>query len=83
MVWHYNAFLSYDVKPVEEKRVWLDAETANMTQVDVNAFFLQNGIPTEDESVEQVKLVESLYANAKTLWREKIEEKEVTLDRRA
>ena len=82
MVWHYNAFLSYDVKPVEEKRVWLDADTANMTQVDVNAFFLQNGLPAEDEGVEQLKLAESLYANAKVLWREE-EEKEVTLDRRA
>lgn len=83
MVWHYNAFLSYDVKPVEEKREWLDADTANMTQVDVNAFFLQNGMPTEDESVEQVKLVGSLYANAKVLWQEKENEREVTLDRRA
>ena len=82
MVWHYNAFLSYDVKPVEEERVWLDADTANMTQVDVNNFFLQNGMPIENENMEQVKLVESLYANAKVLWQEE-EKKEAVLDRRA
>ena len=81
MVWHYNAFLSYDVKPVEEERVWLDADTANMTQVDVNNFFLQNGMPTESENGEQVKLAESLYANAKILWREE-GKKETALDRR-
>ena len=82
VVWHYNAFLSYNVKPVEEKREWLDADAANMAQVDLNAFFLQNGMPTEDGSVEQLKLVESLYANAKNLWQENAEEKEGVLDRK-
>jgi len=81
MVWHYNAFLSYDVKPVEEQRVWLDEDTANQTQVDVNAFFLQNGIPSEDEIVEQMKLAESLYANARVLWEEPVQVG--SLDRRA
>ena len=82
MVWHYNAFLSYDVKPVEEERVWLDADAANLTQVDVNAFFLQNGMPSENKKVEQIKLAESLYANAKVLWQEETK-KEVSLDQRA
>ena len=82
MVWHYNAFLSYNTVPVEEERVWLDAETANLKQVDLNAYFLENGTPSEDSLVEQNKLVEGLYATALAFWEEK-EEKEKVLDRRA
>ena len=83
LVWHYNAFLSYGVKPVEEKRVWLDNDIANETQVDVNVFLLQNGLPAEMETIEQLKLAESLYANAQMLWQENEDKKEKTLDRRA
>ena len=82
MVWHYNAFLSYNTVPVEEERVWLDAETANLKQVDLNAYFLENGTPNEDTAVEQNRLVEGLYATALALWEEK-EGKETVLDRRA
>ena len=82
MVWHYNAFLSYNKEPVEEKRVWLDPETANLKQVDLNAYFLENGTPSEDAAVEQNRLVEGLYATALNMWEEK-EEKEKVLDRRA
>ena len=81
MVWHYNAFLAYSPQPVEEKRVWLDTETANLQQVDLNAYFLANGTPSEDASVEQVKLAEELYASALSLWEEEKEEK--VLDKRA
>ena len=67
MVWHYNAFLSYHVKPVEEERVWLDADTANMTQVDVNNFFLRNGMLIENENMEQLKInYESQIAELKS-----------------
>ena len=83
MVWHYNAFLSYDVKPAEEKRPMLDQETANNTQVEVNAFFLENGMPAGDASVEKSKLTESLYANALAMWEEPEEEEKAVLDRRA
>ena len=87
MVWHYNAFLSYEAKPVEEKRVWLDSETANMTQVDVNAYLLENAVPAVpilNEQSEQINLAESLYATALTLWEKENEEKEKkALDRRA
>ena len=83
MVWHYNAFLTYDVKPAEETRVLLDEATANNTQVDVNAFFLENGKPTENDVIEKSKLTESLYANALALWDEPEEKEKVVLDRRA
>ena len=82
MVWHYNAFLSYGPEPVEEKRVWLDEETANLKQVELNAYFLENGTPSEDVAVEQNRLVEGLYASALAFWVEK-EEKEKVLDQRA
>ena len=81
MVWHYNAFLSYGVEPVEEKRVWLDAETANLTQVDLNAYFLHQGVLCDDGVFEQIRLADQLYANAKELWED--ESKQNTLDRRA
>ena len=83
MVWHYNAFLSYEVKPAEETRNLLDEVTANNTQVDVNAFFLENGMPSGDETVEKSKLTESLYANAMALWEESEEHEKSVLDRRA
>ena len=83
MVWRYNAFLPYEVKPVEEEQVWLDTDTANMIQVDVNAFYLEHGMPEEVGTVEQMKLTESLYANAKELWQNNDEVKETLLDRRA
>ena len=82
MVWHYNAFLSYEPEPVEEKRVWLDQETANLKQVDLLAYFLANGTPAEDAVVEQNRLVEGLYATALAFWEEE-EEKETKLDKRA
>ena len=82
MIWHYNAFLSYEPEPVEEKRVWLDQETANLKQVDLLAYFLANGTPAEDVVVEQNRLVEGLYATALSFWEEK-EEKEKVLDKRA
>ena len=82
MVWHYNAFLSYEPEPVEEKRIWLDQETANLKQVDLLAYFLANGMPSEDAVIEQTKLTEGLYANALALWKEDPEEKKV-LDKRA
>ena len=82
MVWHYNVFLSYDVEPVEEKRVWLDADTANLTQVDLNAYFLSQGKPCDDGAIEQLKLVDQLYASAMGLWKEETK-KDYTLDRRA
>ena len=83
VVWHYNAFLSHTVEPVEEERVWLDVDIANQTQVDVNAYLLHNGLQPESEYMEQLKLAESLYANACALWEEEAEGKETTLDRRA
>ena len=86
MVWHYNAFLSYEAKPVEEKRVWLDPETANMTQVDVNAYLLENAVPAVpvlNEQSEQINLAESLYATALTLWEDRSQEEKKALDRRA
>ena len=82
MVWHYNAFLSYGPKPVEEKRVWLDPETANLKQVDLNAYFLENGTPSEDVVIEQGRLVGGLYAMALSEWEEKKEQEKI-LDRRA
>ena len=84
MVWHYNAFLSYDVEPVEEVCVLLDAETANHAQVECNAYFLETRSQNVDVDgvFEQMKLTERLYANALALW-EDDQEKDLTLDKRA
>ena len=82
VVWRYNAYLTHDVEPVEEKREWLDAETANLKQVDLNAYFLVNGTPGQDEAFEQRKLTEQLYANALANWEED-GERDNTLDKRA
>lgn len=82
MVWHYNAFLSYDIEPVEEERVWLDAETAQQKQVDLNAYFIANGTPNDDRVFDQMKLAGQLYANAQVLWDDQ-EQKDSTLDKRA
>ena len=82
MVWHYNAFLSYAVEPVKEELVWLDTETANLTQVDLNAYFLENGTPGEDAVFEQIKLADQLYANALAFW-EDDDKKDQSLDKRA
>ena len=82
MVWHYNAFLSYVPQPVEEKRDWLDPEIANQKQVDLNAYFLANGTPSEDAVIEQLRLAEELYATALTFWKDD-EGREKVLDKRA
>ena len=83
MVWSYNAFLSHEVKSVEEERVWSDSDIANLAQVEVNAFFLQNSTPAVSEAVEQMKFAELLYTNAKELWKDDTTVKEAVLDRRA
>ena len=61
----------------------LDEATANNTQVDVNAFFLENGKPCGDEAVEKSKLTESLYAIALALWEDQVADEKGVLDRRA
>ena len=81
MVWHYNAFLAYSPQPVEEKRVWLDTDTANLQQVDLNAYFLANGTPSENAIIEQGRMAEGLYASALAFWEDNKEEK--VLDKRA
>ena len=83
VVWHYNAFLSYDVKPVEEERVWLDADTANQTQVDVNSFLLQGGINYVSNALECSMHRGALFSNAQRYEKEEETEKESTLDCRA
>ena len=82
VVWRYHAYLTHDVEPVEEEREWLDTETANLKQVDLNAYFLVNGTPSQDGVFEQRKLTEQLYANAMACWEEP-GEKDNTLDKRA
>ena len=82
MVWHYNAFLSYDVEPVKEVVLLMDEETANLTQVECNAYLLEARVQKADEVFEQMRLTEQLYANALALWEEQ-REKETNLDKRA
>ena len=81
MVWHYNAFLSYEAEPVEEERVWLDPETANLKQVDLNAYVMTIRGKKEDPVVGRIKSAEFRYAAALAFMNEE-EEKAVSLDRR-
>ena len=70
------------IKPVEEERVWLDNETANLTQVDLNAYFLTNGTPNEAAVFDQMQLAGQLYVNASTEWVEN-DDRTGALDKRA
>ena len=82
MVWHYNAFLSYEAEPVEEERVWLDADTANLQQVDLTAYLLAERSKKKDPVMDQIRSAEFRYSASSSVWEEE-EEKPVTMDRRA
>lgn len=83
MVWHYNAFLSYEAEPVEEERVWLDADTANQTQVDLTAYLMAKRTTKMDPVMGQLRSAEFRYNAAHSFMDEEDSEKPVTLDQRA
>ncbi len=80
MVWHYNAFLSYEAEPVEEERVWLDADTANQTQVDLTAYLMAKRTSKMDPLAGRLRSAEFRYNAAHSYMEEDEEQKPATLD---
>ena len=65
---------------MEEEREWLEAEKAYQQQVELNAYFLKNGTPSEDTTIEQKHLTEQLQLVAK-MKREAKQKKKPTFDK--